>query len=243
MLKCVFLQCFEWTCSVRAKWTARLFWPSSSTWPFRPTTTQCSTSRGGKCATRVSLARRRPSPQCLRAVRAAHFKPSATFPGIDPDAQMPLPPTAINNSVSRPDRKHHQHHVNPLATSRPSASPPTRPRPLCTDKVHVSQNISSAGVDDVREAGEGVGGVFSLPLCQLTLAGVYAEVSISGMWWKLLLGRSRGASRSSEAFRRHEREDKKAFWDLQELLRLHSGAPGGALNSFFSSMWVVEIFF
>lgn len=118
----------------------------------------------------MSLARRRPSPQCLRAVRAAHFKPSATFPGIDPDAQMPLPPTAINNSVSRPDRKHHQHHVNPLATSRPSASPPTRPRPLCTDKVHVSQNISSAGVDDVREAGEGVGG------------GCLVSLSVSSPW-------------------------------------------------------------
>lgn len=82
-----------------------------------------------------------PTHQAVRRVSCS-IQTVSVSPGVDPDSRISLP--TINNTLSRPaERKHHQHHVNPLHS--PSLlSPPTRPRPLRVDKVHVSQNISAA---------------------------------------------------------------------------------------------------
>lgn len=42
------------------------------------------------------------------------FQTVSTSLGGDPDAEIPQLPLNFNNSLQRPDRKHHQHHVNLL---------------------------------------------------------------------------------------------------------------------------------
>lgn len=176
------------------------------------------------------------SLQCLCAVCAAHFKLSPRLQELTPMPRSPcFPPlsttachvltVSITNTTSTSCSK----------SSLPS--PAKRSRPLCTC-TSVKTFLRRCGWCQRSRRG-----AVKSPSLLARPGRVYAEVSISGMWWKLLLGRSRGASRSSEAFRRQEREDEKAFRDLQKLLRWRSGAPGGALNSFFNSTWVAKQFF
>lgn len=102
------------------------------------------------------------------------FQTVTTSPGVDPDATIPLLPTTINNSLSRPDRKHHQHHVNLLQQVVLAV---TSKEVTASLHVHVSENISSA-VWMMSEKPEG--DLLSLPLCRLALAGFIQRCPLAG---------------------------------------------------------------